>query len=115
MTKQKRSDFILFSILILTLVGILFTSSTYTPLYIELSKQIKELKTDIQRNQRTIETYNSNIKSIKDSISALNYQIENNNRKIQSLKVLYNEKMDSIVKFSSSDIELYISNRYRNK
>jgi len=57
--------------------------------------------------------YDATIASLKDSLVALNTQIDNNESKIKDLKKKYNEKVNSISSYSSNQLEDFLTDRYK--
>ena len=57
--------------------------------------------------------YDATIASLKDSLVALNTQIDKNETKIKDLKKKYNEKVNSISSYSSNQLEDFLTDRYK--
>lgn len=87
------------------------TQSTYK----DLNNQIDSLQNTIERNQEIIESYDETIETIKDSIVRLDTKVAENNKQIEQLDKEYDEKFDSIATLYTSELQEYVSNRYKDK
>lgn len=87
------------------------TQSTYE----NLNKEIDSLQTSIKENHEKIEQYDKTIEVIKDSIVKLDNRVEENNKQIEKIEKEYDEKLDSIGSLYSSELQLYVSKRYKDK
>jgi len=71
---------------------------------------LRGIITGLEANQLK---YDATIASLKDSLVALNTQIDNNESKIKDLKKKYNEKVNSISSYSSNQLEDFLTDRYK--
>lgn len=104
-------------VLILVLLVALSISVVTRPDNSEVDKYVLETKIDslnnvIDSNKKLREEYELSIALLSDSISALNNRIEKNNDELSDLKDQYNDAMDNISKFSTSDITKFFADRY---
>jgi chromosome segregation ATPase len=104
-------------VLILILLVALSISVVTRPDNSEVDKYVLETKIDslnnvIDSNKKLREEYELSIALLSDSISALNNRIEKNNDELSDLKDQYNDAMDNISKFSTSDITKFFADRY---
>ena len=114
-TDNKKSK----AIIVLILAGLISvyalvnfrTQSSYE----NLNVQIDSLQHSIEENQLIIESYDETIKVIKDSIQRLDRRVVNNNKQIENLNKEYDKKLDSVTNLYSSELQDYVSNRYRNR
>jgi peptidoglycan hydrolase CwlO-like protein len=105
-------------VLILILLVAFAVSVVTRPDNNEINKYVLETKIDslnnvITNNQKMREEYELSIALLSNSISGLNDQIAKNNDEISDLKHQYDEAMDSIAKFSTSNITEFFTNRYK--
>ena len=105
-------------VLILVLLVALSISVVTRPDNSEVNQYVLETRIDslhnvIKANNKLREEYDHSIALLSDSISGLNDQITKNNDEISDLKHQYDEAMDSIAKFSTSNITEFFTNRYK--
>ena len=75
--------------------------------------QIDSLKGVIQFYEKEQQAYDAQIKNLEDSVVELQYSIRSKENKIAQLKKETNEKANNVVKFNTSDIYKFLSDRYK--
>ena len=78
-----------------------------------IEKKIDSLNSVIAKNNILLEEHVNNIALLSDSVSNLNKRIKQNDDKLSDLKDKYDEAMDNVAKFTSNDITLFFTERYK--
>jgi len=107
---------------IATLIGVYYFASTRNPSIIKQTdkdNKILQLKADsfAKANlilQSKIDSLQSNQQQYFDLIKKNNDLIQQNNNNLIQLKKLYNEKINSINNYSTSQLDSFFTNRYKD-
>ena len=75
--------------------------------------QIDSLKGVIKFYEKEQLLYDEQIRNLEDSVTELQYSIRSKENKIAQLKKETNEKANNVVKFNTSDIYQFLSDRYK--
>lgn len=77
------------------------------------SHKIDSLRTAIINLENNQNKHNLVISNLRDSMLLINNQLNKNELKIQKLRKDYNEKINSISNYSSTQLEEFFTNRYK--
>lgn len=113
---MKKNSILLY-VIIMILAVIMYNTfnSKNNNSFKDLNNQIDSLENSIENNKKIIESYDEKIEIIKDSIVKLDNKVEENNKSIKKLDQEYEERFDSISNFYGSELQEYVSNRYKDK
>jgi peptidoglycan hydrolase CwlO-like protein len=81
-------------------------------IYTKTQAEIDLLKQSIELSNQTLVNINTNIVSIQDSLIQVSSRIEDNNKKISTIKDDLDETINNISSFTSNDIYLYFASEY---
>jgi uncharacterized protein YoxC len=105
-------------VIILVLLVALAVNIVTQPDTTEVNKFIIERKIDslnnaITKNNILLEEHANNIALLSDSVLNLNKRVKQNDNKLSDLKNKYNEAIDNAAKFTSNDITMFFTERYK--
>jgi len=83
-----------------------------TDIYTKTQAEIDSLKQSIKLSNETLVTINTNIVSVQDSLIQVSSRIEDNNKRISTIKDDLDKTIDDISSFTSNDVYLYFASEY---
>lgn len=81
-------------------------------IYTKTQAEINSLKQSIELSNETLVTISANIVNVQDSLIQVSNRIEENNKKISTIKDDLDKTIDNISSFTSNDIYLYFASEY---
>lgn len=81
----------------------------------QLEKSIDTLKQNNLALESKVAEQEKTIQGFVDIVNKNNSLIQQNNAQLNSLKKLYNEKINSITNYSTSQLDSFFTNRYQTK
>lgn len=104
------------SIIILILIALFVRDPEY---YRDSKREMKESKAKVDSIYRNQDSLNLEIQNIKkaqimfyDIIAQTNESVQQNNKKIDNLRRYFNEKINSVDKYTISDLDSFFRTRY---
>jgi peptidoglycan hydrolase CwlO-like protein len=86
--------------------------SNKSDIYSKTQAEIDSLKQSIKLSNETLVTINTNIVSVQDSLIQVSSRIEDNNKRISTIKDDLDKTIDDINSFTSNDVYLYFASEY---
>ena len=81
-------------------------------IYNKTQAEIDSLKNSIELSNETLVTINTNIVNVQDSLIQVSSRIEDNNKRISTIKDDLDKTIDDINSFTSNDVYLYFASEY---
>jgi ribonuclease HI len=102
-------------VLSISIIGwVLYQKGKNTVVYNDTTSVQIDYKNAIELNKKVQAEKDSTINALTDSIIVLNAMVKTKNNQLQTLKTKRNEKNNDIAKFSTLDLNKFLSNFYKD-
>lgn len=108
----KNSQNLIIYVVAALLVYLIFTTNGIRTDIKGYKNQIEAIQTKIDSTQTVNDNINTKIDSVKQNVVSITNQIDKINNNITIIKKQTDEKINTVDKFSNTELEFFFTNRY---